>query len=94
MGNLVSVCSSLFLYGPVKQIQSMCATVRLLTTLAFFFFMGLTLFCAFYVQNGVLVLLCAFFQFCALFWYTISYIPFMQSCLCSCFKTTTGLDEA
>jgi hypothetical protein len=46
------------------------------------------------LQSGLLVLLFVFMQFCALVWYTLSYIPYAQTCLCSCFKTTTGLDEA
>jgi hypothetical protein len=49
-GNLCSIGSSLFLMGPLRQIKSMCQTVRLITTIVFFVMMGLTLFAAFYVQ--------------------------------------------
>merc|ERR1712130_158374 len=91
-GNLLSLGSSMFLVGPVKQIKNMCKPVRAITTLIYFVMMGLTRFAAFYVQSGLLVLLFVFLQFCSLFWYTVSYIPYAQQCLCSCFKTTTGLD--
>ena len=94
IGNLMSIGSSLFLSGPVRQIQSMCRPVRAICTIVYFVSMALTLFVALYVQSGLLTLLCAAIQFCALVWYMLSYIPYAQNCLCSCFKSSTGLDEA
>ncbi len=53
-GNLCSIGSSLFLMGPLRQIKSMCQTVRMITTIVFFVMMGLTLFAAFYVQASAI----------------------------------------
>ena len=85
-GNLLSIGSSAFIVGPVKQIKSMCKPVRLVSTIIYFVMMALTLFAAFYIQSGIVVLLFVFLQFCALVWYTLSFIPYAQNCLCSCFK--------
>lgn len=93
-GNIAAIGSSLFLMGPLRQLQSMCQTVRLLTTIAYFTFMGLTLFSAFYLQSGGLTLLFCLLQFCALIWYTLSYIPYARELCCKCFKSVTGVDEA
>ena len=70
-GNLCSIGSSLFLSGPVKQLRSMCRPVRAVCTIVYFVMMGLTLFAAFYVGSGLLVLLFVFLQFCALVWYML-----------------------
>ena len=91
VGNLLSIGSSMFLCGPIKQFKNMVKPVRLVSTIVYFLMMALTLFSAFYLKIGLLVLLCVFLQFLALVWYTISYIPYAQNAICSCFKST--MDE-
>ncbi len=92
LGNLCAIGSSLFLSGPLRQIKSMCQPVRLLCTLAYFLFMGLTLFAALYLQSGALTLVFVLCQMCALLWYTLSYIPYARELCCTCFKSATGAD--
>jgi hypothetical protein len=61
---------------------------RLIATLLYLLFMGLTLFLAFYPEEipGRLILLvfAIFFQFLALIWYTLSYIPYAREMLTWC----------
>ena len=87
-GNVVSICSTCFLYGPYSQAKKMFATTRIVTTSLYFFFMGLTLFLAFYSGSIpgrifllVLAILC---QFMALIWYTLSFIPFARDLVKNC----------
>jgi hypothetical protein len=63
---------------------------RLIATIAYFLFMGVTLFFAFY-PNPIflrplwlcLSILC---QFIALLWYSLSYVPFARQVVTSCCK--------
>lgn len=108
IGNVLGLCSTCFLYGPVSQIKQMFAPTRycvslnapltalylygcystvsfmcrLVATGIYLFFMGLTMFLAFYPREipvRVMWLVFAIFgQFLALTWYTLSYIPFAR----------------
>ena len=86
-GNLVAICSTAFLYGPVAQLKAMFDKERVGATLLYFFAMGLTLFVAFQVQSVIWVLVTLVIQFLgmevvltyfkiAMAWYVASYIPY------------------
>jgi len=88
VGNIISICSTCFLYGPWSQAKKMFATTRIVTTSLYFFFMALTLFLAFYtgsIPGRIFFLVVAiFFQFLALVWYTLSFIPFGRDFVKNC----------
>ena len=48
LGNILSISSTCFLFGPLAQAKKMCAMTRIVTTATYFFFMFLCLFLAFY----------------------------------------------
>lgn len=48
LGNLVSISSTCFLFGPWAQAKKMFAMTRIVTTSIYFFFMAVCLFLAFY----------------------------------------------
>jgi hypothetical protein len=66
--------------------------VRLWSVIAFFVFLGLTLFAALYLGNGGLVILFAILQYCSLLWYNLSFIPGARQVFLACCKKTTGFD--
>lgn len=87
--NLVAVCSSFFLSGPCAQAKKMCDSTRFVATTVFIFSMFATLFFAYYdgLPDGArvgLIVLFVIVQWCALIWYTLSYIPYAREYLCSC----------
>ena len=98
IGNIVSLCSTCFLYGPWTQAKKMFAPTRLVSTGIYLFFLGLTMFLAFYKHyipaRRLLLLMSICAQFMALSWYSISFIPYArdfvkQCCIttcCSCLK--------
>lgn len=102
IGNVISICSTCFLYGPYSQAKKMFATTRIVSTCLYLFFMGLTLFLAFFPGNipGRIFLLvfAILFQFMALVWYTLSFIPFARDlvkncCLDTCCARFRGQDD-
>lgn len=92
IGNVLGICSTCFLFGPWAQAKKMFHPTRLVATAVYFFFMGLTLFLAFYPGDIPLrlfwMVIAIFCQFLALVWYTISYIPFAREMVSTCFKET------
>jgi hypothetical protein len=91
IGNLLSLSSTLFLMGPLRQIKSMFDPTRLFATIVFIAAMAMTLFCAFWFtgknQHGIqvgLVILFLIIQFLALIWYSLSYIPFARTAVINC----------
>jgi len=85
LGNLIAVASTLFLFGPVAQCKSMFKSSRWIATFVYFLSMGLTLFVAFKVQKVGWVILCMLFQFAAMIWYALSFIPYgRQMCTNMC----------
>jgi hypothetical protein len=75
-GNAVSIFATMFLMGPLRQLKSMFAPVRLLATLVFLGMLVTTIVVAIQTQNFVIVLVCVLLQFVAGLWYAISYIPY------------------
>jgi hypothetical protein len=83
-GNIVALCSTMFLWGPVKQIKKMFEPVRAVATIVYFLSMAATLFLAFKVQKLLPVVISLCVQLCAMIWYCASYIPYGRSMIKSC----------
>ena len=75
LGSIMAICSTLFLMGPVKQVQRMFDETRRIATIVFLLSLGFTLFCALYLKIIALTLIACLVQSCALFWYGLSYVP-------------------
>lgn len=92
LGNIIGMCSTCFLYGPWSQFKQMFAATRVFATSAYFFFMGVTLFFAFYpgeiVLRALWICLAILCQFIALAWYTLSYIPYAREIVFGCCQRT------
>lgn len=70
-----------FLAGPVTQFKTMTKDTRLIATLFYVSGMIMTLVAAFALGDNerlqrVLILTGVIVQFCAYFWYTLTFIPF------------------
>lgn len=87
-GNILSISSTCFLYGPLAQAKSMFATTRMITTIVYFSMMACTMFLAFFPQHipgrAFLLIACIALQFAALTWYTLSFIPFARDLAKNC----------
>jgi hypothetical protein len=91
IGNLVSLSATGFLIGFVTQFKKMFDSVRIASTLIFLVAMGCTLGFALGLRNIPLTIISCIIQYCALLWYSISYIPFAQDAVKSCFRSCTGM---
>ena len=81
VGNVLALCSTGFLMGPVTQIKNMFHSNRIGATLAYLVMIAVTLSVAFAYEGGgkaLFVILCVIIQSLALTWYTLSYIPFAR----------------
>eukprot|EP00472_Partenskyella_glossopodia_P008026 CAMPEP_0197524950 /NCGR_PEP_ID=MMETSP1318-20131121/10462_1 /TAXON_ID=552666 /ORGANISM="Partenskyella glossopodia, Strain RCC365" /LENGTH=159 /DNA_ID=CAMNT_0043078057 /DNA_START=116 /DNA_END=595 /DNA_ORIENTATION=- len=77
-GNLMAICATMFLWGPCGQCRKMWDKSRWGATLIYFLSMAATITVAFTVPipyNVIAVILCLIVQFCAMVWYSASYIP-------------------
>mmetsp|Transcript_556 Transcript_556/g.812 ORF Transcript_556/g.812 Transcript_556/m.812 type:complete len:173 (-) Transcript_556:220-738(-) len=77
-GNLVAMAGTCFLWGPCAQCKKMWDSERWLATTIYLVSMVITLVCAFVVPppwNVLAVIGALIFQFCALVWYSASFIP-------------------
>jgi len=81
VGNVVAIAATCFLIGPVKQLKNMVDPERVVSTIIFFLALGATIAIALTIKNGLLVLIFVVIQWAAFVWYSISYIPFAQSCI-------------
>ncbi|KJE92961.1 SFT2 domain-containing protein [Capsaspora owczarzaki ATCC 30864] len=84
-GNILSLMSTGFLVGPVKQIKNMFEMKRIWATIAVILFIGLTLCAALWWHNVGLTVLFVICEFCAMFWYALSYIPYARDAAKKCF---------
>ena len=82
--SLLGLLSTSFLVGPRTQLKSMMAPVRLGATIIYLASILLTFVSAVVFHFGPLTLLAMVLQFCALLWYSLSYIPFGRHCLRGC----------
>ena len=78
-GNLISLASTCFLFGPCSQIKSMLKHKRIFATILYFSAMIMTLVLAFKVRKALPVLLSMLLQFIAMIWYSLSYIPYART---------------
>ncbi|KAJ1886988.1 hypothetical protein LPJ66_009351 [Kickxella alabastrina] len=76
LGNLVSLFGMGFLVGFKRQLKMATAPVRLTAFLIYIALLVVTFITAFTLKIGVLCLILAICQFCALAWYSASYVPF------------------
>ncbi|XP_059923675.1 SFT2 domain containing 2a [Gadus macrocephalus] len=81
LGNVCSLCSTMFLMGPVKQLKRMCDKTRALATTIMLTCLVLTLCAAFWWKNFGLALLFCILQLLAFAWYGLSYIPFIRDAM-------------
>lgn len=70
--------STLFLWGPWHQIKNMFKETRWLATLIMLAAIAMTLVSALVWHSVGLCILFAIIQFAAVFWYSISYIPYAR----------------
>ncbi|KAI9306758.1 Got1/Sft2-like family-domain-containing protein [Cunninghamella echinulata] len=76
IGNLISIFSLTFIIGILKQIKTMFAPVRFWATTVYLSLLILTLVLSILLKNFIISLILVIIQFCALVWYSASYIPY------------------
>lgn len=81
LGNVVSFLSTGFLVGFKRQLKAACARKRVIATIIFFAAIIGTITAAVTLGNIALCIVLIVIQFCALVWYTASYIPFAQEAI-------------
>ena len=94
VGNLVSMASTGFLIGPARQMKNALKPTRIAAFITYVSAMVGTLFCALFLPSlaphmsqgllAGLVVICIIIQFCAMFWYRLSYIPFARRTCKAC----------
>ncbi|XP_068449182.1 SFT2 domain containing 2a [Clinocottus analis] len=80
-GNLCTVCSTMFLMGPMRQVKRMCDKTRALATTLMITCLVLTLCAVFWWKNFGLALLFVILQVLSFAWYSLSYIPFIRDAI-------------
>ncbi|GAA5815911.1 hypothetical protein MFLAVUS_009430 [Mucor flavus] len=76
IGNVISMLSLTFIIGLKKQFKTMFAPVRFWATVVYLGLLVATLVLSLTVKSWVLSLVLVLVQFCALVWYSASYIPY------------------
>ncbi|KAJ1856357.1 hypothetical protein LPJ73_002195 [Coemansia sp. RSA 2703] len=76
LGNVISLLGMGFLIGFKRQLKMATQPVRLTAFLIYIGLLIATFITAFTLKIGVLCLILAICQFCALAWYSASYVPF------------------
>ncbi|CAG0917401.1 unnamed protein product [Notodromas monacha] len=89
-GNIVSVFSTFFLMGPMKQLKKMAEETRIIATAVMVLSVLLTLLAAFHWKKRALCLLFVIMQFCAMLWYSLSFIPYARNAVKSCLSGILG----
>ncbi|KAI9358575.1 SFT2 domain-containing protein [Zopfochytrium polystomum] len=89
-GNILSLMSTGFLIGFGKQVKKMFDSSRLISTIIYLASIVATLLVAILLGSVFLVIICLIVQFFALFWYSASYVPFVQDMIKNCFKGLVG----
>uniref|UniRef100_A0A061RDE9 Vesicle transport protein n=1 Tax=Tetraselmis sp. GSL018 TaxID=582737 RepID=A0A061RDE9_9CHLO len=80
-GNILCLGSMMFLMGPWNQVKNMFNKGRWIATLLYLGALVGTLYAAIGLRSTLLTMLFTILQFCALIWYSLSYIPFGQQLL-------------
>ena len=104
LGNITSLCSSCFLFGPRRQLRVMRKAKRRIAVGVYLGLMVLTLTVAgicIGVQNSggfipalirPIFLVLIFAQWCALIWYIASFIPYGQTMIKKFFKSVGNFE--
>ncbi|XP_065256497.1 vesicle transport protein SFT2A isoform X4 [Emys orbicularis] len=87
IGNIAALASTCFLMGPVKQLKKMFEPTRLIATIVMLLCLIFTLCAVFWWGKKGLALLFCIFQFLAMTWYSLSYIPFARDAVIKCFTS-------
>ncbi|KAF8643615.1 hypothetical protein HU200_066669 [Digitaria exilis] len=77
-GNILAIGSTAFVMGPQKQLRMMFDPVRLYATAIYVGCVILALIFALGIHDKLLTLIAIICEICALFWYSLSYIPFAR----------------
>jgi hypothetical protein len=77
--------------GPLRQFKKMFQKTRVLATVIYLLSIVATLVCAFTTTSALLVFTCVVVQFLALFWYSLSYIPYGRDIATSCCKSAVAV---
>ncbi|CAO2161591.1 unnamed protein product [Urochloa humidicola] len=77
-GNMLAIGSTAFVMGPQKQLRMMFDPVRLYATAIYVGCVVLALIFALWLHDKLLTLIAIICEICALFWYSLSYIPFAR----------------
>ena len=97
IGNLVSLSASMFLAGPKRQGSKMFGKTRRWTSIVYLTSMVATIaVCFIPMATGVrvsLLLVLVVVQFCAMVWYTLSYVPYGRSMAKNCVKKNCCCEE-
>eukprot|EP00124_Ichthyophonus_hoferi_P003378 Ihof_evm4s289 gene=Ihof_evmTU4s289 len=76
LGNILSIGSTFFLVGPMSHLKTMCVKDRAVASAVVFISIGLTLMAGLWWRSGILALIFVLVQLAAMFWYSLSYIPY------------------
>ncbi|XP_059430100.1 uncharacterized protein LOC132163743 isoform X1 [Corylus avellana] len=77
-GNVLAVGSTAFLIGPGQQMRMMFDSTRVYATAIYLGCVVIALICALWIHNKILTIIAIIIEFCALVWYSLSYIPFAR----------------
>jgi hypothetical protein len=96
IGTILSLVSSLFLWGPASQCKAMFDKSRMWSTvIVLICILGVITCCIVKILGyggdwiGFIIFFLVIVQFCAYFWYTLSFIPLGRKIFCKCFKNAT-----
>ena len=92
LGNIISVASTFFLFGPLSQLKKMFEKKRIIATIVFLVSLIATLILVFTFKDPekewkkIVLIVLIIVQYIAFFWYCLSYIPYGQKMLEGCVK--------
>ncbi|XP_055321197.1 vesicle transport protein SFT2B [Sitodiplosis mosellana] len=87
LGNVVSMASTCFLVGPMKQMKNMFSEKRFIASIIVIISFICTLMAAIWFKKGLLALVCIVIQSIAMTWYSLSYIPYARSAVKNALNT-------
>ena len=98
LGTICSLGSSMFLWGPARQCKAMFDKTRRIVTIIFLSCIMGVITClillAFDISSGFpyvsVMIALVITQYCAYFWYSLSFIPFGRTIFCKCLKKQVG----
>eukprot|EP00128_Syssomonas_multiformis_P008605 Colp12_sorted_trinity150504_noHs@3062 len=90
LGNVTSLASACFVAGPWSHVKSMFDSKRWIATAVMLISIVLVLVSALALKLVALTIIFVIIEFAAMFWYTLSYIPFGRDMFVNCFKGACG----